>query len=104
MNYSLTVTNETTETPVVDVQVGSAALVSYAEKDARDVLRAGGGNRFSVELRQLDSDGEPSGDALLDLTADGKTVADVLKVRLAAARKSERGSEAGEQNTETAES
>lgn len=96
MSYSFTVSLQTlneeentiTETPVVSVVVGSLSLVSYAAREAKDLLS--GDNEYSVEL--LDNDDE-SGRAIVRLSADGDTVVTVVGARLAKLRKAAKATE-----------
>lgn len=99
MSYSFTVSEQTlnedentiTETPVVSVGVGSLSLVSYAAREARDLLS--GDKEYSVEL--VDNDDE-TGRAIVRLSADGDTVTTVVGARLAKLRKAVKAStEAG---------
>jgi hypothetical protein len=99
MSYSFTVSeqafneeeNTITETPVVSVSVGSLSLVSYAAREARDLLS--GDKEYSVEL--VDNDDE-TGRAIVRLSADGDTVTTVVGARLAKLRKAVKAStEAG---------
>lgn len=88
MKYGLLI-QSTEGVTVADINTGSVELVSYAEKTARHELKDSD-NEFRVELTQYGADGAGEGVSLLKLTADGSTVADVLKVRLSGARKAER--------------
>lgn len=96
MSYSFTVSLQTlneeentiTETPVVSVVVGSLSLVSYAAREAKDLLS--GDNEYSVEL--LNNDDE-SGRAIVRLSADGDTVVTVVGARLAKLRKAAKAAE-----------
>lgn len=90
MSYSFTVSEQTfnedentiTEIPVVSVGVGSLSLVSYAAREAKDILSDD--KEYSVEL--LDNADE-SGRALVRITADGNTASIVVGARLAKLRK-----------------
>lgn len=96
MSYSFTVSLQTlneeentiTETPVVSVVVGSLSMVSYAAREAKDLLS--GDNEYSVEL--LNNDDE-SGRAIVRLSADGDTVVTVVGARLAKLRKAAKAAE-----------
>lgn len=71
---------------LVDINVGSLAVVSYAAKEAGAILDKSSKERFRATLIALGAREGEGATALLELTADGGTVNDVLKVRLARLR------------------
>jgi len=86
MKFSLDITHvtesiEETENTTVVSAYGSAALVSYAFNDVKEELTGATGAKFAVDLRD-DND-----NVIAALTADGGTLVDVLKARLARVRK-----------------
>jgi hypothetical protein len=90
--YSLEIQNTDAGAPVVDVQYGSLAVISAAEKEAREVLNENTSESFRVQLLSLNFEVNYglTSVTLLDMSADGSTVADVLKARLGRLRKAEK--------------
>ena len=86
MKYNLDITHvieafEEVESTTVVSAYGSPALVSYAFNDVKEELVGATGAKFAVDLRDDDQK------VVVQLTADGATLADVLKARLARVRK-----------------
>lgn len=93
MRYELSITDEQgvadENSGNVVLARGSLALVSYAARDAADVLSASG-DRFTVGLFEGKTIPEA---VLIDLAADGETVNTVVKARLSKLRKAEKAAE-----------
>lgn len=101
-NYTLNISKQTTGGVIVDIASASLKVVDYAAREAsREVSSSE--HEVSVFLAEVPTAGTPA-KQLLQITADGETVADILKTRLAKVRKESRTS-AGAPNPfeETAE-
>lgn len=90
--YSLDITEENVtgevDPNVVNVGNGSLKLISYAFNDVQAEL--GGDLEYRVEVFEIDEAGTRAARATLALSADGDTVRDSLKTRLAKLRKVEK--------------
>lgn len=92
--YTLDITrNGETETSAF----GSVGLVSYAAKAAEFASD----ENYAVNLGKVGADGTV--ETITSLTADGDTVSDVLKSKLARARKAEKGAAGAEDSAEAGE-